>query len=81
MLRLVEIALFLAPFVVVAIWRLLLPARSPSPRIVAVAVALVVVLIGSLLWLRREDAEAPADAYIPSHIKDGRIIPSSEAPR
>ena len=81
MLRLVEVALFLAPFAVVVAWRLFLPARGPSWRLVAGVGALAVLLAGALLWLRAEDAEAPIAAYMPAHIEDGRVVPSGEAPR
>jgi Family of unknown function (DUF6111) len=81
MLRLVEVALFLVPFAVVAIWRVLLPVRGPSIRTVATLAAVVVVLAATLLWLRSEDAEPPNAAYIPSHVEGGRVLPSREAPR
>lgn len=81
MLRLVEVALFLTPFAVVAIWRLLLLARGPSIRLVVALGMIVVLLAGTLLWLRGEDAEPPTAIYIPSHMQNGRIVPSSDAPR
>lgn len=81
MLRLVEVALFLAPFAIVAIWRLLLPAQGPSLRLIAVLCAVAAMLAGTLLWFRAEDAEAPVAAYVPAHIQDGRVLPSGEAPR
>ena len=39
MLRLLELALFLSPFIAFALWRVMAPVRGPSP--VAVAVWLV----------------------------------------
>ena len=81
MLRLVEVALFLAPFAVVAVWRLLLPAQGPSLRLVAAVCALTALIAGTLLWLRAEDAEAPIAAYVPAHIEDSRVVPSGDASR
>jgi hypothetical protein len=81
MLRFVEVALFLAPFAVVAAWRLLLPAPGPSLRLVAAVCALAALVAGTLLWLRARDAEAPMAAYVPAHIEDGHVVPSGEAPR
>jgi hypothetical protein len=81
MLRLVEVVLFLVPFLVVAVWRLLLPARGPSMRTVAALGVMVVLLATALLLLRAQDAEPPTAGYVPSHVQNGRVMPSSVAPK
>jgi Family of unknown function (DUF6111) len=81
MLRLVEVALFLLPFGVVAVWRLLLPARGVPPWMVAAAAVFVLLLAGALVWLLQQDAAPAGSAYVPARVEHSRIIPSGEAPR
>lgn len=78
-MRFVEIALFLAPFIVFAAWRLTTPLAGPSPRLLAVSAALLVVLLGTLLWLHREGAVPTGEVYIPARLQDGRIVPAHGA--
>jgi hypothetical protein len=80
-LRFVEIALFLAPFVAFALWRLLAPGRPPSRRMIASAAGVLVLLALALLWLRRQDAEPGTAVYVPSQLQDGRILPPRGEPR
>lgn len=81
MLRLVEVALFLAPFAVFAAWRVLVPSGGPSRTLVIGMTVVVLLLAGSLFWLRQEDAEPAAASYVPSQMQDGRILPPSALPR
>lgn len=80
-MRLVEIALFIAPFVIFAAWRLTAPAVGPSPRVLAVSVALLLTLLGALLWFHMEGALPPDTAYVPPRLEDGRIVPAHGVPR
>jgi hypothetical protein len=80
-MRFVELALFAAPFVIFAAWRLLAPAAGPSPRVLAASAALVLMLLGALLWLHKEGALPPNTAYVPPTLEDGRIVPALGVPR
>jgi hypothetical protein len=75
MLRVVEVALFLAPFVMFFVWRMLLPSGGPSRTVVMAAVGVLVLLLASLIILRGEEAEPADTTYVPSQMKDGRILP------
>ena len=59
MLRLVELALFLAPFVVFAVWRFMAIEGGPPVRVVVGAACVLAVLAGALIWLSQEDALPP----------------------
>jgi hypothetical protein len=80
MLRLVEVALFLAPFALFAVWRVLVPQAGPPRSLVIGAAVVVLVIAASLVWLRQEDAEPANTAYVPSHMENGQILPPSAAP-
>ena len=79
MLRLVEILLFLSPFAAFALWRVLAPVGGPSPRVLAIAAGVLVLLLGALLWYRAEDALPPGSTYVPPTFEDGRIVPGHAA--
>jgi hypothetical protein len=74
MIRLLEVALFLAPFALFAAWRLLLPRAELSPRVLAVLAAVLLVVFAALVWFRQEDAEPAGAAYAPAELRDGRIV-------
>jgi hypothetical protein len=74
MLRLVELALFLAPFVVFAVWRFLAFEGGPSVRVVIGLACALAVLAGVLIWLRREDALPSGGSYEPARFEDGKIV-------
>ena len=74
-MRFVEIALFAAPFLVFAAWRLLAPAGAP-PKILAIWMIAVVLTLGVLLLaLRARDAVAPGTPMEPARQENGQIIP------
>jgi len=81
MLRFVELALFLAPFVVFAAWRLLAGGGGPSRKLVVTATCVVVVVAGALYWLNREQAIAPGLRYVPAQLEDGHVVPGHAEPR
>jgi Family of unknown function (DUF6111) len=81
MLRLVELALFLAPFAVFAVWRFLAFEGGPSVRIVISVACALAVLAGVLIWLSREDALPRGGSYEPAHFQDGRIVSGHATPR
>jgi hypothetical protein len=80
-MRYVEIALFLTPFVIFALWRLASPAAGPPMRVVAASAALLVMLIAALLWFHQQGAVPSGSAYVPATLQDGRIVPAHGAPR
>ncbi len=80
MIRVFEIALVLAPLLVVVAWRIWAPGKVPTvAAIVATGVALAM-LMGAMVWLRVRDAEPPDAVYIPSHIENGVVVPDRRAP-
>ena len=81
MLRLVELALFLSPFVFFAIWRAVGTDGGPSMRLVVAAACVLALLAGTLVWLSLHQALPPGTAYAPAHMEDGRIVAGHGAPR
>jgi hypothetical protein len=81
MLRLVEVALFLAPFVAFAVWRFAAMEGGPPLSLVVAAVCVVIVLVGALVWLSQEETLAPGTAYEPAHMQDGRVISGHAVPQ
>jgi hypothetical protein len=80
-MRFVELALFIAPLVVFAVWRMTTPLGAPSPRVVAASAALLALLFAALLWFHGRDALPPGTAYVPATLQDGRVVPAHGAPR
>ena len=81
MLRLVELALFLSPFVFFAIWRAVGTDGGPSMRLVVAAACVLALLAGTLVWLSLHQALPPGTAYAPARLEDGRIVAGHGAPR
>ncbi len=71
-MRLAEMALFLAPFLVFVLWWQL-GARS---RLMAWAIlGGVLTLLATLAWLALTTGLPRAGGYVPARLQDGRIIP------
>jgi hypothetical protein len=81
MLRLVEVALFLSPFVVFAAWRFMAMEGGPSPRLLIASACLLIALIGALAWLSQREALPPNTIYEPAHLENGQLIPARTVPR
>jgi len=81
MLRLVELALFLTPFVAFAAWRFMAMESGPSVRVVIGAACLLAVLAGLLVWLSEKQALPPGASYEPARLQDGKVISGHAAPR
>jgi hypothetical protein len=75
MSRLIEIALFVTPFLGFAAWRLLFPAPSPPLWMVCWCGGFVLLMLGSLLWQHQIEASDARKAYVPALMQDGRVIP------
>ena len=80
MLRLVELALFLAPFAVFAVWRFMAMEGGPPVRFVVGAACLLAVLAGALIWLSQEDALPPGASYEPARLENGKVVAGHAAP-
>lgn len=79
MVGLVEIVLFLLPFGVFALWRVLAP--HASRLAVAGALLAMLVLAVSAVTLYRRAAMAPHQRYIPATtLPDGTVVPGHAAP-
>ncbi len=72
MLRLTEVALFLAPFVVFALWWQL---GARSRWLAWTVVGGVLMLLGVLAWLALATGLPRAGGYVPARLEGGRIIP------
>jgi hypothetical protein len=81
MLRFVELALFLSPFVFFAIWRAVGTDGGPSMRLVVAAACVLALLAGTLVWLSLDQALPPGTAYAPARLEDGRIVAGHGAQR
>lgn len=74
MSRIIEIMLFLTPFVGLAAWRLWFPSPLPPSRLIYGLAGFVVLMLVALFWLRQLDAEDAAQAYVPAVMQDGRVV-------
>ena len=81
MLRLVELALFLAPFAAFATWRYMAGEGPPSVPLLVGTACVLVVLAGALVWLSRDEALPPGASYAPARLEDGKIVSGHAAPR
>ncbi len=81
MLRLVELALFLSPFVAFAAWRYFSSEPGPSiPVIIGVACVIIMVAV-ALIWLGEDRAISPNDAYAPARYENGHIVAGHGVPQ
>jgi hypothetical protein len=81
MSRIIEIVLFLAPFLSFAVWRLIFPSPLPPPWLVYGLASFVVLMLVSLFWLRHLDAGDASQPYLPDVLQDGRVVPARPAAR
>jgi hypothetical protein len=76
-----EIALFLAPFVVYALYLVatkteLMTRKSWPPKVLAtLGICALVLMIGSFIYLSHFSGSAPGSTYEPAHVEDGRFVP------
>lgn len=79
MVGLVEIVLFLLPFVMFALWRVLAPHASRL-AVAGALLAMVILAFGAVSLYRRVHME-PYQRYIPATtLPDGRVVPGHAAP-
>jgi len=72
--RIIEIVLFLTPFVGFALWRVLFPSPVPTIWLVGGLAGFLVLTVAALLWLRYTEAEDAKQPYIPAELHDGRVV-------
>jgi hypothetical protein len=78
---LTELALFLTPFLVYAIflWAtragVLDPTQWSLARLAWLAMAALVLMIGSFVVLSHFSGSAPNSRYTPAHVEDGVLVP------
>jgi hypothetical protein len=76
-----ELALFLAPFVVYAIFliatksALLERASWPPKTLAGLAIAALLLMIGSFVYLSHFSGAPPGSIYEPAHVEDGHFVP------
>jgi hypothetical protein len=76
-----ELALFLAPFVVYALYLIatkaaVLERLSWPPKVLAsLAIAALVLMIGSFVVLSHFSGAPPGSTYEPAHVEDGKFVP------
>lgn len=73
MLRLLEIALFLLPFVAYGGW--LWSGKRYSREVLWGTVAAMVVMVLAAGWLELSQAVPPELSYVPPRLEDGRVVP------
>lgn len=76
-----ELMLFLAPFVVYAIFLVATRAQVfdrvswPPKTLASLAIAALVLMLGSFLVLAHFSGAAPHSTYEPAHMEDGNFVP------
>ncbi|MGD0025748.1 MAG: DUF6111 family protein [Xanthobacteraceae bacterium] len=76
-----EIGLFLTPFVLYAAFLLVTRAgilQSKAwtpPRLAALVIASLVLVVGSFLILAQFSGAPPGSTYVPAHIEGGKFVP------
>jgi hypothetical protein len=73
--RIIEIVLFLTPFLTFAAWRLWFPSPVPPLWLVCSLAGFVGLMLLALFWLRHIDAGDANEAYVPARIIDGHVVP------
>ncbi|HEY0185491.1 MAG TPA: hypothetical protein VGC09_22035 [Rhodopila sp.] len=80
MSRIIEIVLFLAPFLSFAVWRLMFPSPLPPLWLMAGLSGFVVLMVVALLWLWHVEAADANRPYFPDELRDGRVVPANRPP-
>jgi hypothetical protein len=78
--RIIEIVLFLTPFLAFAAWRLFFPSPVPPLWMVCSLAGFVVLMVLALFWLRHVDAGDADKAYVPARLTDGHVVPAQRGP-
>jgi hypothetical protein len=79
--RIIEIVLFLTPFLTFAAWRLWFPSPVPPLGMVYGLATFVVLMLVALFWFRQVDAGGAHETYVPAKVIDGRVVPAERVPQ
>ncbi len=81
---LIEIGLFIAPFVIYAAWLVattangvLQPSAWSNRRIAALGIAGFVLMLGSFVIFAQFSGAPPGSTYVPAHIENGKFVPGT----
>jgi hypothetical protein len=80
---LTEVALFITPFAIYAIFLaatragVLHPDAWSLPRIGWLVISALLLMIGSFLVLAQFGGARPGSTYVPAHIEDGQFVPGA----
>lgn len=78
---LIEIGLFIAPFVIYAAFLVatpngaLLPSAWGARRIAVLGIAGFVLMLGSFVIFAQFSGAPPGSTYVPAHIENGKFVP------
>lgn len=78
-----EIVLFLTPFVLYAVflWATqagVMDLKSwPLIRVATLAIAALLLVVGSFIYFAHFSGAPPGSAYVPAHIEDGKFVPGT----
>ena len=79
----IELALFLIPFAIFAVFLvatrqgLMDPASWPRPRVVWLFVASFILMVGGFVVFAQFGGVPPNSTYTPAHFENGKLIPGS----
>jgi hypothetical protein len=79
----IEIALFLTPFVLYAVF--LFATRAgvmdikswPLARVAVMAIVALTLILGSFIYFAHFSGAPPGSTYVPAHIEDGKFVPGT----
>jgi len=80
---LTEAGLFLTPFVLYALFLaltragVLQPKAWTPPRLAALVIASLVLVVGSFVVLAQFSGSPPGSTYVPAHIEGGKFVPGT----
>jgi len=80
---LTELALFIAPFLVYALYLwatregVLHPESWPLATLMWLTIAALALMFGSFVVLAQWGGEPAGSAYVPAHIENGRLVPGA----
>jgi hypothetical protein len=80
---LTELALFLTPFAIYAVYLwatragVLHPESWPLQTLSWLTITALALMLGSFIVLAQGGGEPPGSAYVPAHIENGRLVPGT----
>ena len=80
---LTEFALFLAPFVIYALYlwgtqaNVIHPESWPLPTLAWLTIAALLLMAGSFIVLAQWGGDPAGSKYVPAHIENGKLVPGT----